>query len=38
MGIIETKVRMPNQDKIQNNFMPHWKFVTNSDPQTVNYV
>ena len=38
MGIIETKVRIPNQVKIQNNFMPHWKFVTNSDPHSVDRI
>ena len=35
IGIIKTKVRMPNQDRIQKHFMPHWKFVTNSDPNNV---
>ena len=38
MGLIETKVRMPNQDKILNKFMPHWKFVTNYEPQSVDRI
>ena len=38
MGIIETKVRMPNQDKIQNKFMPQWKFITNSEPHSVDRI
>ena len=38
LGIIETKVRMPNQDKIQNCFMPCWKFITNSDPHAVDRI
>ena len=38
IGIIETKVRMPNQVKILNNFMPQWKFVTNSEPHAVDRI
>ena len=38
IGIIETKVRMPNQAKIQSNFMPQWKFVKNSEPYIVDRI
>ena len=30
VGIVETKVRMLNQDRIHSNMLPHWCFVTNS--------
>ena len=38
MGFLETKVRMPNQDKILTKFMPHWKFVTNCEPLSVDRI
>ena len=30
MGIVETKVKLANQIKINNNMFPNWHFVTNS--------
>ena len=38
LGIIESKVRIPNQVKIQRSFLPSWKFVTNSLPNSVDRI
>ena len=35
IGIVETKVRLLNQDKINNNIIPNWKFVTNCQPDSI---
>ena len=34
-GIIETKVRISNQDKINSNMIPHWNYVTNCQVDSI---
>ena len=38
VGITESKVRIPNQAKIQKTFLPSWKFVTNNQPNYVDRI
>ena len=38
LGIIESKVRIPNQENIQKHFLPNWNFITNSNPDTVDRI
>ena len=38
LGILESKVRSPNQDKIHQNMLPHWNFVNNSQPKSVDRI
>ena len=38
LGIIESKVRFPNQVKIQQTFLPSSNFVTNSIPNSVDRI
>ena len=35
IGIIETKVKISNQDKINSNMIPSWKYVTNCQVDTI---
>ena len=38
VGIVETKVRIPNHDKIQRCFLPNWTFVNNSQPNSIDRI
>ena len=38
LGITESKVRMPNQEKIQKTLLPSWTFVNNSQPNSVDRI
>ena len=35
IGIIETKVKLTNQDKINNNMISHWHYVTNCQADSI---
>ena len=38
LGITESKVRVPNQATIQKYFLPSWKFISNSQPDSVDRI